>query len=186
MKKKKKNNSALLITIILLVILATIIIVTIKNNKRGKNAYKVNNQTNTNMQEDEPQDLLQEDEIKTLSESKRIKRYIGIFFDNIEAGNYETEYNKLNEEFKNNYFPTLKSFEDYVEKFFNTTYLGVSYDNIERLGNDKTGNLYAVWITTGNIYMEKLTEDQELEKTNFVILEHDYNNYELSFSVNEE
>jgi hypothetical protein len=186
MKKKKKNNNMLVVAITILLILSIIIIITIKSNKKEENNNIIINQTVTNSQDEETSEEIQTDEIKTLSETKRMKRYIGIFFDNIEAGNYETEYNKLNEEFKNNYFPTLNSFKEYVDKYFNTKYLGVTYDNVERLGNEKTGNMYVVWITTANLYMKKLSEDEELEATNFVIVEHDYNNYELSFSVNEE
>ncbi len=187
MKKRKNNTQKYLSAIIIvLVIIAIIFIVAIRKNKKKKNENISTNSKNMTIQETEQTDISQEDEIKTLTESKRIKRYIGIFFDNIENGDYETEYNKLNEEFKNTYFPTLDSFEEYVNRYLNPSIIGVSYDNFERLGNNKTGNMYVVWLTIGNIYQRKLTEDEELEQTNFIILEHNYNNYELSFSVNEE
>ena len=62
--------------------------------------------------------------------------------------------------------------------------IGIKYDNIERLGNNKTGNMYVLWLTIGSIYQGKLEEDEKLDQTNFVIIERDYNNYEMSFSVN--
>ena len=46
--------------------------------------------------------------------------------------------------------------------------------------------MYVVWITMGNIYQKKLADGEKLDQINFVILEHDYNNYEISFNVNEE
>ena len=59
----------------------------------------------------------------------------------------------------------------------------VEYNNIERLGNSKTGNLYVLWLTIGNMFQPKLAEDVEIPETNFVIIEYDYNKYEMSFSL---
>lgn len=123
----------------------------------------------------------QEDEIKKLSESSRMKRYIGIFFENIENKDYESAYKVLNYEFKETYFPNIESFEQYAKINFNPSTLGVTYDNIERLGNNKTGNMYVMWLTISNIYNK-----EESKEINFVIIEKDYNNYEMSFSVIEE
>ena len=66
--------------------------------------------------------------------------------------------------------------------------MGIIYNDVERLGNKKTGNLYVLWLSIGNIYRvrDEDEEDEDREETNFVILERDYNNYEMSFSVNEE
>lgn len=187
MKKKKKNKNFYLLAAIAILAIMIILILIIIGTNNGKSDSKIaNTQENIDIQEDEESEISQEDEIRTLSESRRIKRYIGIFFENIENGEYEKEYKKLNEDFKNTYFPTLESFKEYADKYFNTQLIIGSYDNVERLGNKKTGNMYIVWITIGNIYQKKLADDEKLEQTNFVILEHDYNNYEISFSVNEE
>ena len=47
--------------------------------------------------------------------------------------------------------------------------------------------MYVVWIYIRNLLdLYKTDEQRETEETNyinFVILEHDYNNYEMSFSV---
>ena len=62
----------------------------------------------------------------------------------------------------------------------------LTYDNVERLGNSKTGNMYVVWVTISNMFQSKLKDGEELPQTNFVIIEYDYNKYEMSFSVNQE
>ena len=93
----------------------------------------------------------------------------------------------MNEDFRNTYFPNIEEFTTYVQKYFSSSNLGITYDNIERLGNNKTGNMYVVWIYIRNLLdLYKTDEQRETEETNyinFVILEHDYNNYEMSFSV---
>ena len=118
-----------------------------------------------------------------MSESKRMKRYIGMFFEDIEEGKYLEAYSVLNEEFKNNYFPRLEDFEEYAKKYLNSNTLAITYDNIERLGNNKTGNMYVVWTTITDIFRPKLAEDEKIEQTNFVIIEKNYNEFEMSFSV---
>ena len=109
------------------------------------------------------------------------------FFEDIENEDYQKAYDVLNEDFRNTYFPNIEEFTTYVQKYFSSSNLGITYDNIERLGNNKTGNMYVVWIYIRNLLdLYKTDEQRETEETNyinFVILEHDYNNYEMSFSV---
>lgn len=125
----------------------------------------------------------EENEIRALTESNRMKRYIGMFFDNIEEGNFQEAYNVLNQDFKDIYFPTLEEFETYANNNFNSTMLGVTYDNIERWGNNKTGNMYVLWLTIANNTRAQ-SENGERPQTTFVIIEKDYNKYEMSFSKN--
>lgn len=152
--------------------------ISLTKNKQVSENNTDNNIENNVIQETEEE---QQNEIKNMSESNRMKRYVGIFFENIENKNYEKAYNVLNYDFKTTYFPTIEKFEEYVKKHFNPSTMGVTYDNIERLGNNKTGNMYVLWLTIFNIFNK-----QESNETNFVIIENDYNNYEMSFSVIEE
>lgn len=149
--------------------------------KQTKNILQNTEETTIQNEENENSD---EEEIKTLSESSRMKRYIGNFFENIEEGKYQEAYNKLNEDFKYTYFPRLEDFEKYANKNFKYGMIGVTYDNIERWGNSKTGNMYVIWITTAGSNKVKTGNEEEKPQTNFVIIEKDYNNYEMSFSVN--
>lgn len=144
-------------------------------NKAPKTDNKIAVSPNaTNKTEDENKE--ENEEIKTLSESNRMKRYIGNFFDDIEEGNYQKVYNILNEKYKRDYFPHIEEFQEYVDKNFKNNMLGVTYDNIERWGNNKTGNMYVIWVTVADMVKGKI-------KTNFVIIENNYNDYEMSFSV---
>lgn len=141
-------------------------------------------QSSSNNSEEETPEVPLEEELKQMSESKRMKRYVGIFFENIENGNYEDAFKVLNSDFKKNYFnDNLNEFKDYANKYFNPSTMVVTYDNVERLGNNKSGNMYVLWLTIGNLFQPKLAEDQEIEQTNFVIIEYNYNDYEMSFSV---
>lgn len=145
-----------------------------------KNGILNFSETNKNKEQEETEE---NDEIRSLSESNRMKRYIGIFFDNIEEGKYQEAYNVLNQDFKDVYFPTLEEFTTYANQNFNSSMLGVKYDNIERWGNKKTGNMYVLWLTIANATKMK-KEGEEKPQTTFIIIEKDYNNYEMSFSKN--
>lgn len=150
------------------------LITSLINKKQTENKSNINN-TEQNQKNEEKSNP--DEEIKALSESNRMKRYIGKFFEDIEAEEYMQAYNKLNEDFRKNYFSTLEDFIKYADSNFKTSMLGVTYDNIERWGNNKTGNMYIIWITVADSFKGK-------KETNFVIIEKDYNNYEMSFSVN--
>lgn len=184
-KNKKSNNKKnlyIVISIVAIMITLLIIILVVVTNK--KKTESSNYALNGNREYDE--EMTPEEEIKTLSESSRMKRYVGIFFDNIENKDYQSAYNILNQEFKDTYFPTLNEFKEYANKYFDMNTVAITYDNIERLGNNKTGNMYVLWLKIGNIYQPKLAEDEEMFTTNFVIIEKNIGDYEMSFSVIEE
>ena len=150
---------------------------------KSKTKEKNNNTVVTTEPTEEEIEASEKEEIKNMSESKRMKRYIGMFFEDIEEEKYLEAYSVLNEEFKNSYFPRLEDFEEYAKKYLNSNTLAITYDNIERLGNNKTGNMYVVWTTITDIFRPKLAEDEKIEQTNFVIIEKNYNEFEMSFSV---
>ena len=183
-KKRNKKNDRILIIIGIIVAIMIIMLILILNLIKPKNQEV---QT-TNLEENTViEDISVEEEVMKMNESDRIKRYIGIFFEDIENEDYQKAYDVLNEDFRNTYFPNIEEFTTYVQKYFSSSNLGITYDNIERLGNNKTGNMYVVWIYIRNLLdLYKTDEQRETEETNyinFVILEHDYNNYEMSFSV---
>ena len=186
-KKDKINNKYIIIIAIIFIIMIINIVLIIKLIAPKISTSNNNTQSMKSSEEKKSQkepELTEEEEIKTLPEYSRMKRYIGIFFDNIEEGNYDDAYNVLNNDFKNTYFPKLEDFITYADTYFNPSTIAITYDNIERLANNKTGNMYIIWLTIGQIFQSKLNDDEKLEQTNFVIIERDYNNYEMSFSVN--
>lgn len=188
-KQKKNNNIKYIVAIILIAIIMIInLIVIIRLTKKPKSANQANNpiSSESNNDDTEEDSGSREDDVKSLPETLRIKRYIGFFLEDIENGDYQSAYDVLNEDFKKTYFTNLDEFKEYADKNFNSSIMTLTYDNVERLGNSKTGNMYVVWVTISNMFQSKLKDGEELPQTNFVIIEYDYNKYEMSFSVNQE
>ena len=135
-------------------------------------------------------DEVTDDEGKEMSEQDRMRRYAIQFIDNLDNEEFSEAYEKLNTDFKQTYFPTQNEFEQYVKERIGTGELTINFNNIERLGNEKTGNIYVLWVDVydvlGNDYVSEKETDEEDEygNMNIVILERDYNDYELSFSLN--
>lgn len=182
-KRKKRTNQKYIAIMIIAFIIMIAAVISILLILKSKTKEKNNNTVVTTEPTEEEIEASEKEEIKNMSESKRMKRYIGMFFKDIEEGKYLEAYSVLNEEFKNNYFPRLEDFEEYAKKYLNSNTLAITYDNIERLGNNKTGNMYVVWTTITDIFRPKLAEDEKIEQTNFVIIEKNYNEFEMSFSV---
>lgn len=188
-KQKKNNNIKYIVAIILIAIIMIInLIVIIRLTKKPKSANQANNSISSESNNDDTEEDSEsrEDDVKSLPETLRIKRYIGFFLEDIENGDYQSAYDVLNEDFKKTYFTNLDEFKEYADKNFNSSIMTLTYDNVERLGNSKTGNMYVVWVTISNMFQSKLKDREELPQTNFVIIEYDYNKYEMSFSVNQE
>lgn len=188
-KQKKNNNIKYIVAIILIAIIMIInLIVIIRLTKKPKSANQANNSISSESNNDDTEEDSgsREDDVKSLPETLRIKRYIGFFLEDIENGDYQSAYDVLNEDFKKTYFTNLDEFKEYADKNFNSSIMTLTYDNVERLGNSKTGNMYVVWVTISNMFQPKLKDGEELPQTNFVIIEYDYNKYEMSFSVNQE
>lgn len=189
-RKQKKNNNIKYIVVIILIAIIMIInlIVIIRLTKKTKSADQANNSISSESNNDDTEEDSEsrEDDVKSLPETLRIKRYIGFFLEDIENGDYQSAYDVLNEDFKKTYFTNLDEFKEYADKNFNSSIMTLTYDNVERLGNSKTGNMYVVWVTISNMFQSKLKDGEELPQTNFVVIEYDYNKYEMSFSVNQE
>ncbi len=191
-KRKKKNNNIkyiiaiIVIAIIMMINLVIIIKLTKKPSSTAQTSNTINSTASSESNTEEEESQSRDEEVRNLSETIRMKRYIGFFLEDIENGDYQSAYDVLNEDFKKTYFTNLEEFKNYADKNFNSSIMTLTYDNVERLGNSKTGNMYVVWVTISNMFQEKLQDDEELPQTNFVIIEYDYNKYEMSFSVNQE
>ena len=191
-KRKKKNNNIkyiiaiIVISIIMMINLVIIIKLTKKPSSTAQTSNTINSTASSESNTEEEESQSRDEEVRNLSETIRMKRYIGFFLEDIENGDYQSAYDVLNEDFKKTYFTNLEEFKNYADKNFNSSIMTLTYDNVERLGNSKTGNMYVVWVTISNMFQEKLQDDEKLPQTNFVIIEYDYNKYEMSFSVNQE
>lgn len=187
-KRKDSMKYIIIAIVITAIIMITLLCVVINALVKSTQKDKIENANSNNINEISGQDseeISQEEEVKQLSESQRMKKYIGYFFNNIENEEYQQAYEVLNEDFKKTYFSNLDEFTAYAKKNFGSSMIGITYDNIERLGNNITGNMYVLLLTISNIFQSKLEDDEKLPQTYFVIVEKDYNNYEMSFSVND-
>ncbi len=180
MRKNKKvrlndreiNLILLFVVLTLMVINIIILINTISSSDKEE--------INDTVEISENKNSLEKDD-KTLPEQNRIQKYAINFIKWIDDEEFSKAYKVLNDEYKSKYFPTIEQFEKYVKEKIGTGELTINFTNIERLGNEKTGNIYVLW---ANIYdITKKNDKTKDDYINIVILEHDYNNYELSFSI---
>lgn len=169
---KKKNRKILisLITICVLIILI-IIIVLIKENKKQNNDTE--NQVaieQEKQRQEEEEELLEE--LKSVSESERIKIYISKYFKYIESKDYNSAYELLYPEFKNNYFPTIEEYEKYIEEQDYPNLFTIDYDDIYM-----QGEYYIVTVKIGDMITR--SETTKMEKQ-LIIQENGYNDYYIS------
>lgn len=179
-KKQKEKFINIILLLISFVLIISNLILFIDYNKKDE-TKQMSSQENQNRIEnviDNNTETEEKEDITSMTEEQRMKYYMNEFFDKIENEEYDEAYNYLNQEFKNKYFKTLNDFKNYSEKNFDMTTMAVEFNNIERLGNPVTGNIYVLWVNLVNVL-----KNEDKEETNFVILEKDYNNFELSFSV---
>ena len=108
-----------------------------------------------------------------MSEQKRIEYYTSEFIKALEARNTSYAYKMLNADFKKNYFNTEEAFEEYIKKYFPKE-TSVKYNNMERLGD-----IYVLDLEIKDI----LSSDPNNFNCYIVVKENDYNDFELSFSV---
>ena len=169
---KKQIRNLIIVTVIILIILA--IVLTIVKNNKSKPSQRSYAEVNTKVQEDKKETVLEK--LYDMSEQERMSYYCGQFFKLIDFQKYEEAYNLLYDEYKENYFPTLTSFEKYCKNYFPDD-MSISYENIERLGD-----IYVMWVyVSDTLNGSKYGHNFE---ANVVIQEKDYNNYVLSFSRN--
>ena len=96
------------------------------------------------------------------------------FFQMINRQDYKTSYECLAQSYKNNYFKTEESFENYVKNNF-FTYNKVSYEDVEQKGD----KLYVF-----TIKLTDLTgENKETKEVTIVMQLNEDLNFEMSFSM---
>lgn len=126
-----------------------------------------------------------EDVVKYLSgldERSRMEYYCGEYLKHIKYKEYEDAYNLLYPEFKENYFPTLEKFEEYVKNYY-PKFFAVQYDDIDRQGDIYIIRLKIVDATNSS----KDSNNAESSKDNIqriVIRENGFNDFVMSFQVN--
>lgn len=178
----EKLRKTLRIVIILILVLVNIVVLLsnlIKNktqNEKNTDNNAVSNQVSENEIYEktiENTAVSVENKISNMNESDRIKSYFGEFLDNIENKEYNKAYNLLNEEFKNNYFPSLEEFENYINETFPEVSLAAQYNSFNRKGE--------IYVLNVSIYSLAGSKENSITK-DVVIRENGTNNFTISFS----
>ncbi len=199
-RKRKENlenqriNLILACIVIMIMILNIFLLIKCFSSNDNKKVEPQKESTVEIKEAKEEQNLTEEEKGKLMTEQERMTKYIVEFATNIDNEEFSKAYEVLNEDFKKTYFPTLEEFESYCRNVIGTGTLTVNVKNIERLGNEKTGNLYVLSVDIHDVLRdnkkkeEKTADGEKIEEEDkypyVVILERDYNDYELSFSVN--
>lgn len=120
-----------------------------------------------------------EEEIKQylskLGERDRMEYYCGIYIKHLKHKEYEQAYNLLYSEFKENYFPTLEQYKEYVKNFY-PEYFSLQYDDITR-----QGNIYVLRLKIIDALNSNKEDEENIQR--IVIQEYNYNDFKLSFQV---
>ena len=170
LKKQNKKILIALITICALIILI-ILFLLVKENKKTDSETGSETEVEQEKQKQEDENELLE-ELKSASESERIKIYISEYFKYIENKDYNSAYKLLYPEFKNNYFHTIEDYEKYIEEQDYPELFTIEYDDIYM-----QGRYYIVTIRIGDMLTR--SDTTKIEKQ-LIIQENGYNEYYIS------
>lgn len=167
---KKKKLIIILALVIVLLLILTVIVVRSSNKNNEQEIY---NQAVIERQETEKKLIIED--LSGKSEQERMEYYCAQFFKYISNRDFESAYDMLYFEYKENYFPTIESFKRYILEYFPST-MSITHNNMERLGN-----IYVLWINVKDVYDAINGQNFDM---NIVIREDAYNDIKLSFSRN--
>lgn len=173
---KKRNDSEKLrkiLRILLLIVAILVIIVLIILTEINKSK---NNKTSAISEQEDNEEIVENSitsNISKMSEEDRIESYIGEFISLIEEKNYSQAYNKLNANFKNNYFKTVEDFEKYAESKYPSN-PNIEYSSIERIGE-----IYLIQTKITDVIDSNFQEVSQ----KFVVRENGANDYTISFEA---
>lgn len=170
--KMKKDNTIVIVGIVIVIVLAIIVIAT-RNNSEDKVDYSNMTDEEVAIAVQEKVNEMQVNELGQMGERDRMEYYVSSFIKSIENSDYEKAYEMLYDDFKERYFSTFASFEEYAKTKFPST-IAMDYTNIER-----NGDVYVLWVTMSNPLGSK---DSGIEM-NFVVQENGLNDFDLSFTV---
>lgn len=174
----KVNKKILLLLTIIIIILIFCIILNIVRSKQKQEEKRQSTYVTPNGIEYEEEEIETEEEkitkLKQKTEAERIKTYLGDYFKYIETKDYDSAYDLLYPQFKQDYFPTIDDFKKYIQEQDFPELLTIDYDSITT-----QGELYIVTLRIGN--MQARSDTQKVEKK-FILKENNYNDYSISFT----
>lgn len=174
MKVKRLTLIIILVVVILFLLLSLVLISKNRNDEKTKDeAVVIETDESLNKKVNESVNDGIREELEGLSEQKRVEYYATKFIKALEARNVSLAYSMLNEDFKTNYFNKQDAFGEYIKKYFPKE-TSIEYKNMERLGD-----IYVLVVDVKDI----LSSDPNDFECYIVVKENDYNDFELSFSV---
>lgn len=168
--RMKKNRKPIIIGITAVVLIIALIVI---NKKEDTVNYSNMTDEEISVAVQKKVDEMTVNNLSGLGERDRMEFYVASFIEDLENKDYETAYEKLYEEFRKNYFPTLASFEEYAKTKFPRMF------SLEHTNFERNGDVYILWVTMSNPLGSK---DSGIEM-NFVVKENGLNDFEMSFSV---
>lgn len=171
----------ILILVVIILVIVNLIIFTKKFLEPKNKAEKANEKIIIATQEEEETEQVtvprtDEEIIKMLStygERDRMEYYCGEYFRHLDKKEYEAAYNLLYPEFKENYFPTLEEYVEYIKKTYPSEWALV-YDDITR-----QGDIYVLRLKILDVLGSK--ENEKIQRV--VVRENYYNDFVISFQV---
>ena len=114
------------------------------------------------------------EEYAKLPDSEKASANVGLFIQMINTKDYVHAYEKLSDGFKNNYFPTIEQFKEYIKN----NWYNVNDYTINSYKNE--GNVYIYDVSIKNI--KELREDTTINKS-FNVLLGEETDFTISFNV---
>ena len=172
MKNKINNNKFLIVLIVILVIVLLLCLILFKllTPKNEETLYE-----KALLERKETEKQLMVEDLTGMNEQERMEFYCAKFFKYISRRDFDSAYDLLYKEYKENYFPSIESFEKYMLDYFPSD-VSITYNNIERLGN-----IYVLWIHVTDVFNGSNGHNFDM---NIVIREDAYNDFKMSFSRN--
>ncbi len=177
-----KKQIVLIITIIVLITLVGVNVILLKKYINLNKGSKISENTviENSIEENDAHnssdelDKIRLKKLQNMGERGRMETYFYDFITYIENNEYEKAYNLLYKGFKENYFPTLEQFIEYVRKTYPED-AAYNYLDIQRHGT--------IYILKVEIIDVEATTEQETKTQRVVIQENDFNNFVLSFQL---
>lgn len=176
-EKNKKLIIAALVILFILFSLIRAMIAGLTSNNEENNEETANNTTVNESKDTEKSNRIKK--LKKAKEEERIRIYLGEYFKYLENKDYESAYQLLYADFKQNYFPTLAKFKEYIEKCNYPDLLSIDYKSVETVGY-----YYIITLDINNLDPDAIISESKVkEDTKFVLKEDNYDEFYLSFQL---
>ncbi len=178
MSTKSKDNSRKKILIIIIILVILLVLLLLFTTVIRKNVNKSSSPDEIEKAEIETSNEKNKQikaDLSEKTEQQRMEYYCSNFFDLIDIGNYKKAYSLLDNDYKENFFPTIQNFERYFEEYFPSEF-SLSFTNIERLGE--------IYVLMTNVNDNVNGSSGHNFDMYVVLKENSLNDYVISFSRN--